>query len=197
MALEVPVAFCIFNRPEVTARTFAAIRAQRPRRLLLIGDGPRTEKPDDARLVQATRAAVLDQIDWPCEIATCLADQNLGCRQRMATGIGWAFSQAQELIILEDDCFPHPDFFGYCQDLLRRYAHDPRVMMISGDHFHPQQRGSGSYYFSHWAHIWGWASWQRAWQHYDLELSDWNAARVETLLPQLTLSGKRLLATTV
>jgi hypothetical protein len=31
-------------------------------------------------------------------------------------------------------------------------------------------RGDGSYYFSRYNHIWGWATWKRAWQHYDVQL---------------------------
>jgi hypothetical protein len=33
-------------------------------------------------------------------------------------------------------------------------------------------RGDGSYYASNFSHVWGWASWRRAWQHYQVDMTD-------------------------
>ncbi len=172
MALETPIAFCIFNRPELTRRVFGAIARQKPRRLLVVADGPRLDHPTDADRVREARS-VLAQINWPCELQTNFAETNLGCRRRMASGITWAFEQAEELIILEDDCLPDDSFFAYCEELLDRYRHEPQVMMISGNNFQPQVRTNHSYYFSRYTHIWGWASWRRAWNSYDLDMKTW------------------------
>ncbi len=30
-----------------------------------------------------------------------------------------------------------------------------------------------SYYFSRYPHVWGWATWRRAWQHFDVEMKQW------------------------
>ena len=44
-------------------------------------------------------------------------------------------------------------------------------MLIGGNNFQNGiLRGEGSYYFSQYPHIWGWASWRRAWQHYEYEI---------------------------
>lgn len=172
MPFEIPIAFCIFNRPQLTAQVFQAIRAIRPRRLLIIGDGPRADHPTDPERVRLTRS-VVEQVDWNCDVETCYADQNLGCRLRMSSGLDWAFARSESLIILEDDCLPHASFFPYCRALLDRYADDRRIGMISGDNFQPGPVSDDSYYFSKWAHIWGWASWRRAWQSFDLNLSLW------------------------
>ncbi|MEE2825810.1 MAG: glycosyltransferase family 2 protein [Planctomycetota bacterium] len=161
--LQTPIAFCVFNRPEVTERVFCEIAKQRPRHLLVIADGPRPQHPGDAEKTARTRD-VINKIDWPCDLRTCFAEQNMGCGKRMATGLTWAFEQFHELIILEDDCLPHPSFFGFCEQLLDRYRETSEVMMISGDNFQPAPVSEQSYYFSKWPHIWGWASWQPAWQ---------------------------------
>lgn len=170
--LTTPIAFLIFNRPETTKRVFESIRAARPARLLIVADGPRPHREGEVEKVAATRQ-IVSQIDWPCEVATNFSETNLGCKQRVASGLTWAFQQSESLIILEDDCVPHPSFFGYCEQLLERYADDERVMMISGDNFQPAQRTPNSYYFSRWSHIWGWASWRRAWDHFDVEVASW------------------------
>ena len=170
-----PVVFLIFRRPDLTARVFEAIRQAQPRTLLVVADGSRTEA-EDKLCLQAR--AVTEQIDWDCEVLRNYADVNLGCRRRVSSGLDWAFEQVEEAIVLEDDCLPCPSFFNYCQELLDRYRDDKRIMAISGNNFQDgQQRGSGSYYFSNYSHIWGWASWRRAWQHYDHDLSCWPTFR--------------------
>lgn len=172
MPLETPIAFCLFNRPELTRQVFQSIALAKPKMLYLISDGARPGRPEEHRLVEQSRA-VIERVDWDCEVKTNFADVNLGCKQRMASGLSWAFQQSEELIILEDDCLPHPSFFEYCEQLLERYRNDQRIMMISGDNFQPIRRSSNSYYFSRWPHIWGWASWRRAWNHFDVEITSW------------------------
>ena len=127
MSLETPVAFCIFNRPQLTARVFAAIRLASPKQLLVIADGPRDDRPGEQEAVAQTRE-ILNRIDWPCEVKTNFSSTNLGCKTRMATGLTWAFEQAEELIVLEDDCLPDPTFFSFTQSLLRRYRDTPQIM---------------------------------------------------------------------
>jgi hypothetical protein len=173
MTCSTPVVFLIFSRPDLTARVFEAIRQAQPRKLLVVADGPRNEA--EAMLCQQARA-VTQQVDWDCEVLRNYADVNLGCRKRVSSGLDWAFEQVEDAIILEDDCLPHPSFFRYCQELLDHYRDDKRIWCISGNNFQDGQwRGDGSYYFSNYNHIWGWASWRRAWQHYNHHLANWPA----------------------
>lgn len=167
------IAFIVFNRPDHTAKTFAAIRAEKPRQLFVIGDGPRSNHATDAKRCAAVREIVA-QIDWDCDVQYNLADQNLGCKRRVSSGLDWVFNQVDRAIVLEDDCLPHPSFFDYCDALLERYSQDDRVWAITGNNFQDGQvRGDAAYYFSKYFHCWGWASWRRAWQHYRGNLPFW------------------------
>jgi hypothetical protein len=168
-----PVALFVFNRPELTAQVYERIRAARPSRLLIVADGPRSDRQGEAELCMATRAIVTTP-DWPCELQINFAQQNLGCRGRMSSGIDWVFAQCPEAIILEDDCLPDPSFFSFCTQMLARYRDDDRIMHISGDNFQDGiRRGTASYFFSRYSLSWGWASWRRAWKHYDVQISTW------------------------
>lgn len=62
-----PVAFFIFNRPEVTDRVFREIAKYKPRELFIIADGPRLDYPNDAELCRLTREITF-QVDWDCEV---------------------------------------------------------------------------------------------------------------------------------
>lgn len=175
--LQTPVAFIVFNRPDTTQRVFAEIAKARPPKLLVVGDGPRVNRPGEADKVAAVRG-IIDQVDWPCEVLTNYSEINLGCKIRVSSGIDWVFEQVEEAIILEDDCLPDPTFFRYCEELLIRYRHDLRISMISGDNFQQgHSRTDSTYYFSRYNHIWGWASWRRAWMSYDRNMQSWPAFR--------------------
>jgi len=171
MSCITPVVFLIFRRPDLTARVFETIRQAQPAKLLIVADGARNE--EETILCQQTRA-VTEQIDWDCEVLRNYSDVNLGCRQRISSGITWAFEHVEEAIILEDDCLPHPSFFNYCENLLDHYRNDERIMAISGDNFQDgNQRTHYSYYFSKYNHCWGWATWRRAWNHWHFNSEKW------------------------
>lgn len=181
-----PVVFLIFNRPAVTARTFEAIRAARPRQLLIVADAPRSGRVGEDRLCEETRR-IAESVDWPCEVLRNYAEANMGCGRRLSSGITWAFRQVEEAVLLEDDCLPDPSFFPFCAEMLERYRDDERVMVISGDNFHGgRRRGEADYFFSRYHHIWGWASWRRAWRHYDFSMQRWPELRRQGWLRTIT-----------
>lgn len=171
--LNTPIVYMIFNRPRHTRETFEVIRLQQPSKLFIIADGPRPNHPTDSERCKEVRL-IVEQIDWPCEVKHNYSDLNLGCKQRVISGLDWVFLQVENAIILEDDCLPHPDFFDYCQELLERYNDDDRVMAVTGNNFQAgRRRGAAAYYFSKYNHVWGWATWRRAWQKNDPSLAFW------------------------
>lgn len=183
--MRTPVAFLIFNRPDRTARVFAEIARARPARLLVVADGPRPERVGERELCIATRS-VLEKVDWPCEVLTNFSDTNLGCKRRVASGLDWVFEQVEEAIILEDDCLPDATFFPFCAELLERYRDDPRVSMICGSNFQQGKRRSpDSYFFGLHVTVWGWASWRKVWQNYDVEMRRWAELKDTSWLPDL------------
>jgi len=180
--LTVPVAFIIFNRTQATKKVFEAIRQAKPPQLFVIADGPRANKPGEAEKCAAARA-IIDRVDWDCEVFKNYSDENLGCGLRPASGLDWVFEQVEEAIILEDDCLPHPSFFKFCETLLNKYRNDDRVMAICGSNLQfGENQTNYSYYFSHYSICWGWASWRRAWKFFDFNLKLWPEVRDNNLL---------------
>lgn len=162
-----PILLIGFNRPERLAAQVERLRAVKPRQLFIAVDGPRADKLGEAEVVARTREAA-KIVDWPCELRTRFLDENHGCRFAPPEAISWMFESVEAGIILEDDCVPTVDFLRYATDLLERYKNDSRVGMISGDNFYGfQSNTEDSYHFSRHVHIWGWATWKRAWQYYD------------------------------
>ena len=171
--LETPVALVIFKRPERTRLVFDRIRRARPKRLFLIADGPRAGNEEE-RLGCEQARAVVEAVDWPCEVTRDFAEGNIGLKRRLPSGLDGVFRQVERAIVLEDDCLPHESFFRFCDELLERYATEDRVMHVAGSQLLGQPpASSASYHFSRYVHIWGWATWRRAWRRFDVELREW------------------------
>jgi hypothetical protein len=172
--LDTPVAFVLFRRPDRTRHVFEQIRRARPKRLFLIADGPRAGDADEQLGCEEARAVVED-VDWPCDVTRDFAEANIGLKHRLPSGLDGVFREADRVIVLEDDCLPHETFFRFCDELLSRYADEERVMHMSGSQLlRSPPAPSESYHFSRYAHIWGWATWRRAWRHFDVGLREWH-----------------------
>lgn len=177
--LRTPVLFMIFNRYDTTQKVFNAIKRVKPRQLFVAADGPRENKEGEKEKCEQVRK-IIEQVDWDCEVKTLFRDKNLGCKIAVSSAIDWFFENVEEGIILEDDCLPSQSFFWFCQELLEYYRDDTRIMMVSGNNFQfGKTRGEGSYYFSKYAHIWGWATWRRAWKCYDVRMANFKMFKTE------------------
>jgi hypothetical protein len=183
--MKTPVILIIFNRPDETQRVFDAVRIARPPKLLVICDGPRN-KADEEKIDESK--AIIETVDWECEVIRNYSDTNIGCRSKLSSGLQWAFSIVDRAIVFESDCLPDQTFFKFCDELLEKYKDDEEIMHIGGNFF--QQRNDkftskDSYYFSSIPHIWGWATWSRAWKYYDPDLIEWPKVKADGTLSKI------------
>ena len=162
-----------FRRAATTARVLESIRSAGTGRLYVALDGPREDVAGEAEKVNEVRRLV-ERENWAEETKLLYREENLGGPRACSSAISWFFEHEEQGIILEDDTLPNPDFFRFCSSLLDRYVDDQRVWAITGDNFQGgRRRGAGSYYFSKYFHTWGWATWRRAWENFDLVLQGW------------------------
>jgi len=176
------IAFFIFNRPETTQLVFDEIKKIKPKKLFIIADGPRNYVQGEYEKCMGARA-IIDTVDWTCDVLKNFSETNLGCKVRISSGISWVFEHVEEAIILEDDCVPDPSFFPFCQIMLKQYSDDKRIMMISGSNFvFENEFFKDTYYFSQYFPIWGWATWKRAWEKYDIDMVKWPEFKKEKVL---------------
>lgn len=180
--LQTPVVLILFNRPALTAQVFARIRQLQPRQLFLIADGPRPTHFDDQTRCALARQVVAE-IDWPCCVQRDYSETNLGCGRRVVSGLDWVFAQVDRAIILEDDILPDASFFHFCEELLACYRADERIAYISGfNRLGAWTQSQASYFACRHGNISGWATWQRAWQHYDFTLARFRNLDIAAIL---------------
>ena len=173
-----PILFLTFNRLDTTKEVLKQITLVKPPKIYLASDGPR-DKIDSFGIkeidkVNEVRDFLISHISWDCEIKTRFLSKNNGCKKAVSSAIWWFFENEESGIILEDDCFPSISFFRFCDEMLEKYKDNEKIFMISGwsaFDFDKKAKDSikQSYYFSKYNHIWGWASWRRAWSKYELE----------------------------
>jgi hypothetical protein len=161
-----PIAFIIFRRPETTKKVFARIRQVKPSRLYIIADGPRTEIYGERQKVSLTRKQV-ELIDWPCEVIRIYSETNMGCRERVESGLDQVFEREESCIILEDDTLPHPRFFGFCSDALVLNKKRADIGCIIGTVLAPNPPWwKLSPVITRHFIPWGWATWADRWRTY-------------------------------
>lgn len=185
--LYVPVLLLTFNRPGHTRRVLEAIIAANPQDLYVFQDGAREDNENDARKCAEVRQVVSDLTkDVDVVLHTNYSEKNSGCGAGPMKGIDWFFSQVEMGIVMEDDCLPHPDFFGYCEELLVRYRNDEKVRFINSTLYNDRWHCEASYDFSHYMVTGAWAGWRRTWQGFDLDLKAMDAKKFRKHLLNLT-----------
>lgn len=183
--MNTPVLFLVFNRPDSTRQVFEAIRQARPPRLYVAADGPRENREGERERCEEVRK-ISTAVDWPCVIRTQFRSENLGCKYAVSSAITWFFNMEEEGIILEDDILPGRDFFSFCEAQLDHYRDKSQVMMIAGcNPVAGKYETQNTYDFTNFALVWGWASWRRAWNYYDVEMQEWPRCRKNRCLSKI------------
>ena len=168
---KIPILVLAFNRADHVIEAMKAIKEYKPERLYLECDGPRKNKNGEYEKVEETRRAMLDAIDWPCQVKTLFRDENLGCANAVNDAITWFFQQEEYGVICEDDMVLGQDYFKFCEELLPRYANNDRIMSISSQNLSHRNDINNTYVYSCRQSCWGWASWARAWKKMDMSMS--------------------------
>lgn len=170
---DTPVLFLAYNRPELTERVFSAIRKRKPKKLFISADGPSENKPNDVEKCKQVRA-ILSNVDWDCDIKYLFREKNIGAGLAVSQSISWMFDHVSEGIILEDDCLPSDTFFDFMAFALDKFRENNSIMHINGTNFLRNRKFNftGTFYYSKLAHPWGWATWKRAWKHFDFDMSN-------------------------
>ena len=182
---KIPVLILAFNRADLVIEAMKAIKEYKPERLYLECDGPRINRKGEKEAVEATRKAMIDAVDWPCEIKTLFREENLGCAHAVNNAITWFFEQEEYGVIVEDDIVVSQDFFRLCEDLLPRYRNVDKIMEISARNQSYRTDIDNTYVYAQCYHCWGWATWRRAWEKMDMTMSATKRMTIPYLVKRL------------
>lgn len=165
-----------FNRPENTQKVLNEILKSNPRIVYVSIDGPRNNNLNDKVNCQEVRDIVEKTL---CNSLTkykiLFQEENLGCKMGVYSAISWFFKNETEGIILEDDTLPNSSFFKFCEQMLVMYRNNTSIGMVCGSNLIKETYSNkSSYFFSKQTPIWGWATWKRVWEKYDINMNHWD-----------------------
>ncbi len=174
-----PIALFAYKRPAHLRRAIDSL-SRNPlaaqSALVVFCDGPRD---DAAREGVGAVRALARGITGFASVEVVERERNMGLAASITDGVGRLMREHGRAIVLEDDLVVAPRFLEFMNAALDRYRHDEQVMQVSGYMYPcdlPADGGSG---FLPSISCWGWASWARAWRHYDPTLASWDELRAD------------------
>jgi hypothetical protein len=164
-----PILLIVFNRPGKTRALVDFLKTIPARDIFVAADGARHD--GERQRCEEVRA-IIGELATHHRLETRFSDHNLGCGRNVSQAILWALRERETVIIVEDDVQITPEFLNYCDAALVRYADDQRITCVSGG---PLQNVSATdflpLFLSTYPNIWGWATWRRAVDGFDLALT--------------------------
>lgn len=167
-----PIVLFVYKRPEHTQRMLESL-ARNPEfgasPVYVFCDG--AKRPEDEPTVAATRA-IMKAFSHP-QKTVVEQTVNRGLAASIISGVTRLCEEHGRVIVLEDDLVVSPHFLEYMNAALDRYAHDDQVMQIAGYMFGANLHLDADALFMPFTTSWGWATWHRAWQHFDADMKGW------------------------
>ena len=161
-----PILLFAYNRPRHLQHTVEAL-AHNPlaqeSELFVFSDGARTE--DDCEDVELVRSYI-HTIEGFKTVHRIERDRNYGLAANIIDGVTDIVNRYGRVIVLEDDLVTAPGFLQFMNDALDTYADEPRVGHIQAYDFTQNPRLPETFLIK-FTGSWGWATWQRAWQHFN------------------------------
>ena len=162
-----PVLLIGFNRPHCIKKIMQQLSKVKPQKLYVSIDGPRCSKPNEAELVEEVKS-IVKCVNWECETHYRFLESNCGAEINVSSAIKWVLEDSDCVIVNEDDIFAGYSFYWFVQQMLLKYKDEERIGLVSGLNLKKFQSKDRDYYFSRSGHIWGWGTWKRVWDKFDL-----------------------------
>lgn len=164
-----PLVLLAYNRPDNAQKLIESLREHKPQHVIFSVDGPKTNKPgDEGSVAEVQKLASL--IDWTPHVELKFRTSNIGLRAAVSETVTEVVDTYGEAIIMEDDTKCGKDWLPYAAYMLDRYRDEPKIEHISGYNLAPESKLStpvlGSR-LSRYPESFAWATWNRAWRHYD------------------------------
>lgn len=167
-----PIALFVYNRPEHAARTLNFLRRNslaQESRLFVFSDGYKAEQ--DKEEVEEVRT-VIQSIEGFKSVTLIQHDKNYGLANNIINGVSMLVQRYGQVIVLEDDLITSPYTLEYFNEALARFRAEEKVMHIGAYMYPLQPTHLPETFFYRAASSWGWATWDRAWKHFNPDIDD-------------------------
>lgn len=178
-----PIALFVYNRPQHTARTLKFLQQNElaaESRLFIFSDGAKSDA--DLEMVDKVRDLIKDA-DGFKSIEIIRRKENIGLANSIIAGVTKLVADYGQVIVFEDDLISSPYTLTYFNESLNRYRQEEKVMHIGAYMYNLKGENVPETFFYRAATSWGWATWDRAWKHFE--------PNIDKLMGQFTAADKR------
>jgi len=162
-----PIALFVYNRPEHTRRTVSYLQRNLladESRLFIFSDAPKTD--DDKAKVEQVRNFIKDITGFK-SVKIIERKENLGLANSIISGVTQLVAEYGKIIVFEDDLLSSPHTLEYFNEGLNRFAKEEKVMHIGAYMYELADKSLPQTFLWRAATSWGWATWARAWNHFE------------------------------
>ena len=162
-----PIALFVYNRPQHTERTAKFLQQNElasESKLFIFSDGPKSAA--DEEKVQEVRNFI-QKIDGFRSVELIERKENKGLANSIIDGVNSLTKEYGQIIVFEDDLISSPYTLTYFNEALNRYRNEEKVMHIGAYMYPLAAQNLPESFFYRAATSWGWATWERAWQHFE------------------------------
>jgi len=166
MTTLAPILLFVYNRPEHTKRLIDSLlkNAEAAQSMLFIYTDAARNKADEEQVNKVRE--VIRHIDGFASIEVIERTTNWGLARNIIGGVTEQIRRYGRVIVLEDDLVVAPYFLRFMNDALEAYKDEPQVGHIQACDF-TQDASLPDTFLIKCTGSWGWATWERAWQHFN------------------------------
>lgn len=165
--MEIATILFTYNRPQHTTKVLEGLKKSEmlPSRLIIFQDGVKeTTEISDWKKV----GEIISKVEW-CDTEIHIIPENQGLANSIIAGVPYAFEKYDAVIVLEDDCVPHPKFMTYMIAGLNKYERQKQVYSIGGGDTRAanlQEEKEDAYFCGRICSC-GWGTWKDRWNQYE------------------------------
>lgn len=166
MKTYAPILLFVYNRPEHLKQLIASLQAnaEAAQSMLFIYTDAARNKADEEQVNKVRE--VIRHIDGFASIEVVERATNWGLARNIIGGVTEQIRHYGRVIVLEDDLVVAPYFLRFMNDALEAYKDEPQVGHIQACDF-TQDASLPDTFLIKFTGSWGWATWERAWQHFN------------------------------
>jgi hypothetical protein len=185
-----PIALFVYNRPEHTRRTLSYLQKNLladESRLYIFSDAAKTDA--DKAKVEEVRSIAKEAGGFK-SVKIINRKENLGLANSIISGVTQLVNEYGKVIVFEDDLLSSPHTLQYFNEALSRYTKEEKVMHIGAYMYNLADKTLPETFFYRAATSWGWATWARAWQHFEPDVDQLIAQFDTAKILKFSIEGK-------
>ncbi len=161
-----PILLFVYNRPAHVRQAILSLQRNElaaQSELFIYSDYAKQE--EDREAVEEVRQFI-HTVEGFKQIHITEREENWGLARSIIDGVTTTVNRYGRVIVLEDDLVVAPFFLKFMNDALELYKDTPQVGHIQACDF-TQAPDLPDTFLIKWTGSWGWATWARAWKHFN------------------------------